>query len=128
MTGRVVHFEVPFDDRQRAMSFYQKVFGWQLEEMPELDYVGVLTGPAGDDGRPAEPGFIGGGMTSRGAQNSAVVITIDSDDIDETLAQVTEHGGTVVQPRQPVGDLGFTAYFADSEGNVVGLWQPASSG
>lgn len=25
----------------------------------------------------------------------------------------------------PVPDLGFTAYFTDTEGNVVGLWEDA---
>ena len=36
MTGRVVHFEVPFSDGKRAKDFYQQAFGWQLNEMPEM--------------------------------------------------------------------------------------------
>jgi uncharacterized protein len=128
MTGRVVHFELPFDEKARAMGFYRGVFGWDLEEMPGFDYVGVMTGSVGDDGRPAEPGYIGGGMTSRGGVNSGPVVTIDTDDIDATLAQVTERGGQVLQDRAPVGDMGFTAYFSDTEGNVVGLWQSAPRG
>jgi predicted enzyme related to lactoylglutathione lyase len=32
-----------------------------------------------------------------------------------------------VQAKLPVGDMGFAAYFADSEGNVLGLWQDAAS-
>jgi hypothetical protein len=35
-------------------------------------------------------------------------------------------GGKTVQGRAAVGDMGFTGYFTDSEGNVVGLWQTAS--
>jgi hypothetical protein len=27
--------------------------------------------------------------------------------------------------RQPVGEMGWSAYFADPEGNTVGLWQSA---
>lgn len=34
MSGKVVHFEKPFDDGDRARSFYGDVFGWQLMEMP----------------------------------------------------------------------------------------------
>jgi uncharacterized protein len=127
MTGRVVHFEIPFDDKQRAMAFYRDVFGWRMDEMPDFDYVGVSSGPVGEDGRPTEPGFIGGGMTGRGGQNTGTVITVDADDIDATLARVTERGGRVVEGRRPVGDMGFTAYFSDSEGNVVGLWQTATT-
>lgn len=128
MTGRVVHFELPFDDKERAMAFYREVFGWTLQEMQELDYVGVMTGSVGPDGAPTEPGFIGGGMTSRGGPNSGTVITIDTDDVDAKLTEVTGHGGQVLREKSPVGDIGFTAYFRDTEGNVVGLWQSVSPG
>ena len=36
-------------------------------------------------------------------------------------------GGKTVWGREPVGGMGFAAYFADSEGNVLGLWQTAGS-
>ncbi|MCM3662016.1 VOC family protein [Georgenia satyanarayanai] len=125
MTGRVVHFEIPFEDRDRAKRFYSDVFHWQVEEMPELDYVGVQTGPAGQDGMASEPGYIGGGMTARAGSNTATVIVLDSTDIDADLSRVESHGGEVLEGRTPVGDMGFAAYFKDSEGNVVGLWQNA---
>ena len=38
---------------------------------------------------------------------------------------VGEAGGTTVSERQPVGEMGFTAYFKDTEGNLVGLWETA---
>ncbi len=55
MTGRVVHFEVPFDDGDRARNFYRQAFGWNVTEMPELEYTGVSTGPVAESGMPAEP-------------------------------------------------------------------------
>ena len=67
MTARVVHFEVPFDDAERARSFYREVFDWQIQSMPEMGYNLVSTGPATDQGMPAEPGYIGGGMLQRQA-------------------------------------------------------------
>lgn len=125
MTGRVVHFEIPFDDRERARRFYADVFGWAAELVPGFDYVGVSTGPTGEDGMPSEPGYIGGGMTPREGSNTATVVVLDSADIDADLERVTAHGGAVVEGKSPVGDMGYTAYFTDSEGNVVGLWQNA---
>lgn len=125
MSGRVIHFEIPFDDKERATAFYRDVFGWGLEEMPELDYTGVSTGPAGPDGMPAEPGFIGGGMTARGGTNTGVVVVLHSADIEADLATVEERGGERLTGKEPVGDMGFAAYFRDTEGNVVGLWQMA---
>jgi predicted enzyme related to lactoylglutathione lyase len=125
MTGRVVHFEIPFDDKERAKRFYRDVFHWEMDEMPELDYVGVRTGPTGEDGMASEPGYIGGGMTAREGTNTATVVTLASTDIDADLARVESHGGAVLVGRTPVGDMGFAAYFTDSEGNVVGLWESA---
>ena len=63
MADRIVHFEIPFDDGDRATAFYQTVFGWQTQSMPEMDYTMAMTGPAGDDGMPSEPGFINGGCS-----------------------------------------------------------------
>ena len=125
MSGRVVHFEVPFDDADRALSFYRDVFGWEIQGIPELNYHIVSTGPSGDQG-PTEPGYIGGGMMERQDQVRTPVIVLDVDDIDATLATVGEHGGGTVIAKMPVGDMGFAAYFTDSEGNLLGLWQSAA--
>jgi hypothetical protein len=128
MSGRVVHFEIPFDDGDRARSFYKEIFGWQLQEMPEMSYTMVSTGPMGDQG-PTEPGYINGGMLKRNDSTSGVpVIVIDVDSIDETLIKIEDTRGSVLLGKQPVGDMGFTAYVKDSEGNVIGLWQNAPQG
>jgi predicted enzyme related to lactoylglutathione lyase len=42
MSGRVVHFEIPFDDGDRARAFYREAFGWQLQ-----DWEGSYTSPVG---------------------------------------------------------------------------------
>lgn len=124
MGGRVVHFEIPFDDGDRAREFYQGTFGWSMVPMPEMGYTMVSTGPTGDQG-PSEPGYIGGGMMQRSEPSQGPIITVDVDDIDATLAKIEEMGGKTVTPRQEVGDMGFTAYFNDPEGNLMGLWQNA---
>ena len=53
------------------------------------------------------------------------VITLQVDDIDATLKQVGSNGGSAVGEKMAVGDMGFAAYFTDSEGNLMGLWQNA---
>ncbi|MGB8382498.1 MAG: VOC family protein [Dermatophilaceae bacterium] len=128
MAGRVVHFEVPFDDEQRARGFYSEVFGWTTQSLPDMGgYVLVSTGPSGDTG-PTEPGYINGGMYTRSEALPGPTLTIDVDDIDAALEQVVAHGGTVMQGKQQVGDMGFTGYFKDPEGNFVGLWANAAGG
>ncbi len=123
MSGRVVHFEIPFDDADRAERFYREAFGWQVQRMPELEYAMVSTGPSDQMGVASEPGYIGGGMLQRSAQQSTPVLVVDVDDIDAALATVEELGGSTVVPRRAVGDMGFTAYFTDPEGNLTGLWE-----
>ena len=127
MSGRVVHFEIPFDDGDRARSFYKELFGWQVMEMPDMGYTMVMSGPS-DDAGPSESGFINGGMMSRdGSPARSPVLVIDVDSIDETLKRIQGNGGSVVTPKAPVGEMGFAAYFTDPEGNVVGLWETAGS-
>ena len=123
MNGSVVHFEVPYDDADRARAFYTDVFGWKLNQMPEFEYTGVSTGPTGEDGMPSEPGYIGGGMFQRMDNIDRPVITISVDDIQAALATIAEHGGAQVGETMEVGDMGIAGYFTDSEGNLMGLWQ-----
>ena len=126
MSGRVVHFEVPYDDAERARSFYGGVFGWQIQHIPELKYHIVSTGPVGEQGMPSEPGYVGGGMTERSEMVDRPVITIAVEDIDATLEKVRSSGGSPVGEKIPVADMGTAAYFQDSEGNLMGLWENAA--
>ncbi len=126
MHGRVMHFEVPFDDGERARDFYRDVFGWNLMEMPELNYTIAASGPTSDQGMPEEPGFINGGMMRRDegpADGPVLVVGVDS--IDTALGHVEKLGGSTVLPRQAVSDMGFVAYFKDPEGNLLGMWENA---
>jgi uncharacterized protein len=124
MSGKVVHFELPADDVERARDFYHEAFGSQLQSMPEMGYTLLTTTPTGDQG-PIEPGAINGGMMARQAPFTAPVIVIEVDDIDEALTRVDKLGGKAVVGRQAVAGMGFTGYFQDPEGNLIGLWQSA---
>lgn len=120
----VVHFEFPADDPGRASKFYQEIFGWQADAMPEMKYTMLITTEMGEDHKPKQPGAINGGMFQRSADLPVTVVTIDVPDIDQALEDVTQHGGSVVRPKVSIGDnMGSIAYFKDTEGNVVGLWQ-----
>ena len=128
MGGRVVHFEMPYDDQDRARSFYSGVFGWAAQPMPGQEYLLVTTGPTPRDGPPTEPGFINGGLVGRGeAVGNGPAVVIDVEDIDATLGEVERLGGRRLQGKEPVGEMGFAAYFQDPEGNVVGLWETAAT-
>ncbi len=128
MTGRVVHFEVPYDDADRARSFYSEVFGWNIQHMPEFDYDFVQTGPTEESGMPSEPGFIGGGMFPRQEDVGRPIVTVEVDDMTAAIAAVTDHGGAAIGDPMQIGEMGIAGYFKDSEGNLMGLWQSLGTG
>jgi predicted enzyme related to lactoylglutathione lyase len=125
MSGEVVHFEIPVDNPNRAQKFYAQVFGWHMQPMPEFNYTMVGTTDSNEQGMPKDPGAINGGMGPRGGPLAHPVITIQVDDIDVATKSIEKNGGKVVQKKQPIGDgsMGFTGYFKDPEGNIVGLFQ-----
>jgi uncharacterized protein len=125
MSGKVVHFEIPADNTKRARTFYEKTFGWTMNPMPEMDYTMVSTGELDSEGMPKEPGYIGGGIAPRAGPNKAPVVVIMVEDIDAAAKSIHQNGGKMVREKMAVGDMGFAAYFHDSEGNVVGLFQAA---
>jgi hypothetical protein len=123
MGDPIVHFELPADNLERAQAFYKNTFGWVVQPMPEFEYTMLGTAPSNEQGTPTQPGMINGGMGKRGGPLSAPVVTILVGSIDAALQNVVKNGGQVKQARQPIGEMGFTAYFSDPEGNVVGLFE-----
>ena len=125
---KVVHFEITYEDEERAKEFYGSVFDWELNDMEMgggMVYTTATTVPIDDQMRPKEPGAINGGFTGRGTETPSPVITIGVDSIDDTLKKVEAGGGSVVTPKTPIPGMGAFAYFKDSEGNTMGLFESA---
>jgi uncharacterized protein len=122
----IVHFEIPADETGRAQAFYQSAFGWKVEkyEMPDMEYYGVITTEADPATHmPKNPGQINGGMLKREGVSMAPVITISVKSVDESIKKIEAAGGTIVKAPYEIGGMGIAAYFKDTEGNVMGLWQ-----
>ena len=115
MAGKVVHFEIPVDDGQRAGEFYRTAFGWSLERWGPLEY---WTTPAG------EGEGIGGALTRRTEESPALTFYIEVDDIDAALDAIRAAGGTALTGPMPIPTVGWSAVFLDTEGNRVGVFQP----
>ena len=128
---KVVHFEIPVDDEARAKEFYGSVFEWDLNDADMgggVTYTTVGTVTTDDKMMPTEPGAINGGLMKRTSDTPTPVITIQVDSIDDSLKKVDAGGGNTIQPRTPIPGMGAFAYFKDSEGNVMGLWETADPG
>ena len=121
---KVVHFEIPFDNGERATKFYKEVFNWQMQSIPEMNYTMVHTVKIDKNNMPTEPGAINGGMYKRDKNSSkSPVLVIDVSSVDKYAKKIEKAGGKVTRQKTKVGDMGFYAQVADTEGNIIGIWE-----
>ena len=118
--SKVVHFEIPMDDPDRAAGFYHDALGWEISRFGDQAYWLVR---AGED----EELGANGALVGRSDLHHSPVLTIRVDDIDDALSRVERYGGEVAQGKLPVPGMGWSAYVLDSEGNTIGLFQPDTS-
>ena len=115
--SRVIHFEIPAGDPQRAASFYKKVFGWKIEKWPgPMEYWMVTTGAEGTPG-------INGGLLKRQAPTTATTNTIGVESVDAAVTAVQGAGGKMIMPKMAIPTVGYFAYCEDTEGNLFGVMQ-----
>ncbi|MBL8685961.1 MAG: VOC family protein [Alphaproteobacteria bacterium] len=119
----VMHFEVVFDNKERAKKFYQSAFGWQFQEMPGMDYVMAMTAESDKQGAPKETGRINGGMMKKDPSAGYPLLVVTVKSIEAALKKVESSGGKTVLAKQSVGNFGYYARVKDTEGNVLGLWE-----
>lgn len=123
----VVHFEMPYDDRERMAAFYRAAFGWQTQMLgAEMGHYVVAYTAETVDGMVRTPGTINGGFFPRKpdwpAQHPSVVIAVQ--DIHAAMAQVTAAGGTVLGEPMEIPGVGPYVSFFDTEGNRASMLQP----
>ena len=109
---RVTHFELPADDPDGLVKFYENVFGWTIRKWDgPMDYWLVMTGPEDTPG-------IDGGIARRGKGESGAINSIDVPDVDKFIAKIEGAGGTVIVPKRAIPGVGYLAYCKDTEGNT----------
>lgn len=112
--ARVIHFEIPVDDPERAQAFYRDVLGWEIAGWGGQDYWLATTGPE------SEPG-INGALTSRGSTSAWIHVGVPS--VDEALAKIEAGGGAALTQKMPIPGVGYMAYCRDTEGNTFGVYE-----
>lgn len=114
--NRVVHFEIPSDDPAKSTAFYRDVFGWSFHQFGEFPYWLAVTGPADQPG-------IDGGLMKKNHPQQPVTFAIEVANIDASLEAVAAHGAVVAVPKMAIPGVGWTAYFKDLDGNIIGVHQ-----
>jgi predicted enzyme related to lactoylglutathione lyase len=109
----IVHVELSTNDFKGAEKFYTELFGWQVHQVPEMNYATFMTGegPAG--------GF---SKVGEGVPAGQTVVYVQTDDIDASLAKAQELGGTILITKMEIPQTGWMGMFQDPTGNRVGLF------
>src|SRR3954470_9020588 len=125
----VVHFEMPYDDRERIARFYQTAFGWKLQMLGEEMGRYVLATTAEKELMPqgkANRGAINGGFFPRSpdmpGQHPSVVIGVQ--DIQAAMKAVNAAGGEGLGTPMAIPGVGQYVAFYDTERNRVSMLQP----
>jgi len=110
--GSIVHIEIHSSDPARTKEFYNEVFGWKFQDMPEMDYA-TFEAPSAPHG----------GLQKHGEKGPTVINYILANDIARTLVRIANAGGTVMVPKSEIPNIGWYAVFQEPGGTVQAVYQ-----
>ena len=115
MHNAINWFEIPVADIDRATAFYSTIFDTELNKLDTDEIMSVF---------PYQDG-VGGALVKSATHvpttEGAVLYLNGGDDLSSVLNRVDSAGGQVAMPKTSIGEIGFIAFFVDTEGNKVGL-------
>ena len=110
----VIHFEIGCKDLAKTGAFFASLFGWNLQ----------TAGPASMINTGSTEG-IQGHITALGHEpEHYTIFYVQVDDVQAYLDKAASLGGKTLVPPVKI-PTGLFAWFADPEGNMIGLWKPA---
>jgi len=115
----IVHVEIPVRDLESGTQFYQELFGWNIQQVPEFNYAMFQA-----EGGP------GGGFPTLGGQSDAMhggspLVYVGTDDIDASLVKAESLGGSTIVPKTEIPGIGWFGVFTDPAGNRIALFTGA---
>lgn len=114
--NRVVNFDFPTDNPERAIDFFSSIFNWKFTEWNNEKYWLIETGNKHKRG-------VNGSMIKRRHPLQQCSIMIQVENIDVTLKKVVEQGGRIVHEKYTIPKVGWIAYFKDTEDNMISIMQ-----
>lgn len=112
MSAPIVHIEFRSTVFARTAAFYSKVLGWKMQQNASATYMKL-------DGSDAPTA---GWIRSELGQVAGSAVYVEVDDLASTLNTAEKAGGRVIARKIPFAGGGDVAFFADPDGNVIGLW------
>jgi len=119
MGSPVVHWELWSKDPAKVSAFYERVFDWKVNYIPQMEYRIVDT-----NAPEAMKGINGGIMQPKEGPwpgNMAFYVLVD--DLAAFRKKIAEAGGKILVEEQEVPGMGSFALFSDPDGRVMGIWK-----
>ncbi len=119
-------FEIPVTDMDRAIKFYETVFGYKMDLKPEENGMQMAWFPMDEPDAEGEKYGAGGAlvkheMSQPSATGTVVYFNANSGDLANELGKVEAAGGKVLKDKMDIGEHGFIGIFMDTEGNTVAI-------
>ncbi|MEO6723298.1 MAG: VOC family protein [Ferruginibacter sp.] len=113
-------FEISVSDINRAKQFYETIFGITMEsqnmmgmEMASFPY---------EPGTGKASGALVQSQMHKPGKDGVKIYLNGNPDLSEALSKVEAAGGKVSMPKTKISDdIGFMAFFEDTEGNAIAL-------
>lgn len=120
-TNSLNWFEIPATDIKRAKNFYEKVFSIKMDDMGEM--MGMkMVGFPGEMGNGKVNGSLVQSQMHKPSKEGAVVYLNANPSIQAVIDRIEPAGGKVVMPKTQISpEIGWMAFFIDSEGNKVAV-------
>jgi len=113
-------FEISVSDIGRATKFYETIFDIQLQQQ-EMMGMKMAFFPYEDMNGKVSGGLVQGPMHKPSADGAKIYLNANPD-LSDALSKIEAAGGKVVMTKTKISDeVGYMAFFTDTEGNTVAL-------
>lgn len=120
-TNSLNWFEIPAKDIVRAIKFYETIFAITMREMGEMMGMKMAGFPFEPGSGKASGGLVQGPMHTP-SQEGCIVYLNANPSIQAVIDRIEPAGGKVVMPKTQISpEIGYMAFFIDTEGNKMAL-------
>ncbi len=115
-------FEIAAEDINRAKSFYEQIFGIQMEPVTEMMGMHMSFFPGDATDGKVSGGLVQSPMHQPSQTGTIVYLNANPAGMETVLSRIEAAGGQVIMPKTAISpEIGYMAFFIDSEGNKMAL-------
>jgi predicted enzyme related to lactoylglutathione lyase len=120
VTSTIVWFEIPATDFPRSIRFYETILGVSLVHQAAWPNLAIFPYQ-----RPGVSGAIAYGEGFKPSTDGVTIYLNCEGKFDDVLGRVEDAGGTIVEDKNHLPNVGWVAQIRDTEGNRIGLHSAA---